>query len=217
MRCKPAFIPRIREEQCHVKRALDTITAKSKSAPNNRSLIFIKLCSAGVTTVLGTRGRSNEWASPDFFWGWGRTRLESKMPRSCLNKLATKIAKVWMRWATLLAHVLNYMGAGGGGSHFLCSLFKNILVKLFYAPLRLLRPGQLPPLPPWRCGCIVVGAYRSWSSAHRGKWGQLNPIKKRKHAIKSSYLYVYVIFWEQSGQAGVENGAMLTTYLFRYT
>jgi len=29
--------------------------------------------------------------------------------------------------------------------------------------------------------------------------------------------YVYVIFWEQSGQAGVENGSMLTTYLFRYT
>jgi len=26
---------------------------------------------------------------------------------------------------------------------------------------------------------------------------------------------VYVIFWEQSGQAGVENGAMLTAYLFR--
>ena len=24
-------------------------------------------------------------------------------------------------------------------------------------------------------------------------------------------------FWEQSGQADVENGAMLTTYLFRYT
>jgi len=26
----------------------------------------------------------------------------------------------------------------------------------------------------------------------------------------------FVIFLEQSGQAGVENGAMLTTYLFRY-
>ena len=63
----------------------------------------------------------------------------------------------------------------------------------------------------------------SWASAHRGKWGQPIPwknrrkIKKRKHARKSSFLYVYVIFWEQSGQTGVENGAMLTTYLFRYT
>jgi len=41
-------------------------------------------------------------------------------------------------------------------------------------------------------------------------------IKKRKHA-KRAVFYVYVIFWEQSGQAGVENGAMLTTYLFRCT
>ena len=54
-------------------------------------------------------------------------------------------------------------------------------------------------------------------------WGQLTApekmdekIEKRKHAKKSSF-YVYVIFWEQSGQAGVENGATLTTYLFRYT
>ena len=28
---------------------------------------------------------------------------------------------------------------------------------------------------------------------------------------------VFWIFWEQLGQAGVENGAMLTTYLFKYT
>ena len=27
---------------------------------------------------------------------------------------------------------------------------------------------------------------------------------------------MFVMFREQSGQAGVENGAMLTTYLFRY-
>ena len=54
-----------------------------------------------------------------------------------------------------------------------------------------------------------------WGSAHRGKWGQLTPpwkngwnIKKRKHAKRA----FYVIFWEHSGQAGVENGAMLTTY-----
>jgi len=63
----------------------------------------------------------------------------------------------------------------------------------------------------------------TWASAHRGKWGQLTPwkkmnkkVKKRKHA-KRAVFYVYVIFWEQSGQAGAENGAMLTTYLFRYT
>ena len=49
-------------------------------------------------------------------------------------------------------------------------------------------------------------------------WLQLEKwmkIKKREHA-KRAVFYVYVIFWEQSGQAGVENGAMLTTYLFRY-
>jgi len=34
---------------------------------------------------------------------------------------------------------------------------------------------------------------------------------------KRAVFYVYVIFWEQSGQADVVNGAMLTTYLFRYT
>ena len=41
-------------------------------------------------------------------------------------------------------------------------------------------------------------------------------IKKRKHTERAVF-YVYVIFWQQSGQAGVENGAMLTTYVFRYT
>ena len=51
-------------------------------------------------------------------------------------------------------------------------------------------------------------------------WKKGWKIKKRKHAKNSSFLclcyilravfYVYVIFWEQSGQAGVENGAMLT-------
>ena len=34
---------------------------------------------------------------------------------------------------------------------------------------------------------------------------------------KRAVFYDYVIFWVQSGQAGIENGAMLTTYLFRYT
>ena len=42
--------------------------------------------------------------------------------------------------------------------------------------------------------------------------------KNRKHAKRAVfYVIVYVIFGEQSGKAGVENGAMLTTYLFRYT
>ena len=59
----------------------------------------------------------------------------------------------------------------------------------------------------------------SWASAHRGKWGQLTPwkngrkIKKRKHVERAVF---YIIFWEQSGQAGVEHGDILTTYLFRY-
>ena len=63
----------------------------------------------------------------------------------------------------------------------------------------------------------------AWASAHRGKWGQLTPLEKwmknwkAKTCKKRAVFYVYVIFWEQSGQAGVENGAMLTTYLFRYT
>jgi len=41
---------------------------------------------------------------------------------------------------------------------------------------------------------------------------KLNSENMQKRAI----FYVYVIFREQSGQADVENGAMLTTYLFRY-
>ena len=35
---------------------------------------------------------------------------------------------------------------------------------------------------------------------------------KSESMQKRAVFYVYVIFWEQSGQAGVENGAMLTTY-----
>jgi len=55
--------------------------------------------------------------------------------------------------------------------------------------------------------------------------GQLTPLPLKKmdekltsekHA-KTAVFYVYVIFGEQPGQAGVENGAILTTYLFRYT
>jgi len=61
-----------------------------------------------------------------------------------------------------------------------------------------------------------------WASAHRGKWGQLTPWKmdeklKSENMRKRAVFGVYVILSEQSGQAGVENGAMLTTYLFRYT
>jgi len=40
---------------------------------------------------------------------------------------------------------------------------------------------------------------------------------KRENMQKGAVFYVYAIFGEKSGQAGVENGAMLTTYLFRYT
>jgi len=52
--------------------------------------------------------------------------------------------------------------------------------------------------------------------------GSADPLEKWKKnykakTCKKAVFYVYVIFSEQSGQAGVENGAMLTTYLFRYT
>jgi len=40
---------------------------------------------------------------------------------------------------------------------------------------------------------------------------------KSENMQKRAVFYVYVIFSEQSRQAGVDNGAMLTTYLFRYT
>jgi len=40
---------------------------------------------------------------------------------------------------------------------------------------------------------------------------------KSENMQKRAVFYVYVIFCEQSGQAGVENSAMLTTYFFRYT
>jgi len=47
--------------------------------------------------------------------------------------------------------------------------------------------------------------------------GKMDEKLKSENMQKRAIFYVYVIFWEQSGQAGVENGAMLTTYLFRYT
>ena len=59
-----------------------------------------------------------------------------------------------------------------------------------------------------------------WASTHRGKWGQLTPLDngyeklKSENMQKTAVFYVYVIFREQSGQAGVENGAVLTTYSY---
>ena len=47
--------------------------------------------------------------------------------------------------------------------------------------------------------------------------GKMDEKLKSKNEQKRAVFYVYVIFWEQSGQAGVENGAILTTHLFRYT
>jgi len=43
-----------------------------------------------------------------------------------------------------------------------------------------------------------------WASAHRGKWGQLTPRKKMDEKLKSENMQKR----EQSGQAGVENGAI---------
>jgi len=40
---------------------------------------------------------------------------------------------------------------------------------------------------------------------------------KSENMQKRAGFYVYATFWEQSGQADVENGAMLTTHLFGYT
>jgi len=40
---------------------------------------------------------------------------------------------------------------------------------------------------------------------------------KSENTQKRAVFHVYVILSEQSGQAGLENGAMLTTYLFRLT
>jgi len=51
----------------------------------------------------------------------------------------------------------------------------------------------------------------SWPPGRIDK--KLKSVNMQKRAVS----YVYAIFWEQSGQAGVENGAMLTTYLFRCT
>ena len=54
--------------------------------------------------------------------------------------------------------------------------------------------------------CVLM---RPWASAHRGKWGQLTPPRKMDEKLKGENMqkraifYVYVIFWEQSGQAGV--------------
>jgi len=66
-------------------------------------------------------------------------------------------------------------------------------------------------------------------TAYEANWNdlkQINPVTrpwkmdeklKNDNVQKRAVFYVYVIFWEQSWQAVVDNGAMLTTYLFRYT
>jgi len=46
--------------------------------------------------------------------------------------------------------------------------------------------------------------------------GKIDEKLKSENMQKGAVFYVYAIFGEKSGQAGVENGAMLTTYLFRY-
>ena len=56
-------------------------------------------------------------------------------------------------------------------------------------------------------GLTLVGT-RSCESAHRGKWGQLTPGKmdeklKSENMQNRAVFYVYIIFWEQSWQAGV--------------
>jgi len=47
--------------------------------------------------------------------------------------------------------------------------------------------------------------------------GKMDEKLKSENIQKRAVFYVYVVFREQSGHANVENGAMLTTYLFRYT
>jgi len=44
---------------------------------------------------------------------------------------------------------------------------------------------------------------------------KIDEILKNENMQKRAVFYVYVILCGQSGQAGVQNGAMLTTYLFR--
>jgi len=76
-------------------------------------------------------------------------------------------------------------------------------------------PHLLPQSPlhwyiyPWAC------AQRQIGSADPPE--KMDEKLKNENMQKRAVFYVYVIFSEQSGQADVENGAMLTTYLFRYT
>jgi len=69
---------------------------------------------------------------------------------------------------------------------------------------------------------LSIFSLLTWATAHRGKLGQLTPWKtdeklKSENMRNRAVFYVFVIFSEQSGKAGVENGARLATYLFRYT
>jgi len=62
--------------------------------------------------------------------------------------------------------------------------------------------------------------YREHGRPHIGANGVSWPAWKMDEKLKSENMqkravfYVCVIFWEQSGPAGVENGAMLTIYLY---
>jgi len=62
---------------------------------------------------------------------------------------------------------------------------------------------------------------RPWASAHMGKWGQMTHAGKMDEKLKAKtckkeQFPMFMLYFEsKSGQAGVENGAMLTTYLFR--
>ena len=47
--------------------------------------------------------------------------------------------------------------------------------------------------------------------------GKMDEKLKSENMQKEQFPTFVLLFWEQPGQAGVENGAMLTTYLFSYT
>ena len=63
----------------------------------------------------------------------------------------------------------------------------------------------------------IYGRPHIWANEVSWPPGKIYEKLNSENMQKRAVFYVYVIFWEQSWQAGVENGAMLTTYLFRYT
>ena len=67
---------------------------------------------------------------------------------------------------------------------------------------------------------LVVTQYlNTWASA-QGQMGSAEPPGKMDEKLKSenmqkrAVLYVYVIYWEQSGQADVENGAICRPHIY---